>query len=74
MRSILKHEYLRSNDIITYLRIYYGKTKRQALMDKAVDKTKFEENKEPLEKLKDILSCTDKFALVSLLKSTKDDL
>jgi hypothetical protein len=50
MRSILKHEYLRSNDIIAYLRIYYGKTKRQALMEKAVDKTKFEENKEPLEK------------------------
>lgn len=44
------------------------------MFEKSVDKTKFEDNKEALEKLKNIMSCSDKETLVALLKSTKDDI
>lgn len=42
------------------------------MLERAVDKTKFEENKEALEKLKDIMNCTEKETIVALLKSTTE--
>lgn len=44
MRFILKNEYLRSRDIITYFRVLFGKTKNQQRLEAGLDVSKFVDN------------------------------